>query len=486
MLDIVRKYSKSPVAKIILLAVATSFFIGFSILTAVWRSCSIKGLRGNVAKAGKLYITPRDFSMAYSRMLEIAREKEEFKNLDEKMLKEMVVQVLINSWLIANEAEKIGYRVSDDELNSEIRRVLGIRGNISRKDYLSILKSNRIFPEEFEKRLKLEILSSKLLSLLKDAITISDEDLWKDYELKNTKLSIYLVKFDPKDMKVKVSEEKLKEYYESHKEEFRGGEKRIIRYAIINKGEGETPEVFSKRIKEIYEEMKEKGFESVCVDKGISCSETPPFEKMSPFPVDLPSSQEITDKAFTMKEGDVGEPIVLDEKAIIFKLQGIITGEVLEFEEALPKVKEKVLEMERMESARKKAEELIEKIKDLKNPEKKAREMGFKLEPTHPFSLLDMEIKELGMAKEIVIYAWLLGESKRVSEKPVFFNGAYYVLILKDLQKPDKKEFEKRKDEIRTAYEKEQFDIIQTELLIRMRSIYPVEIDRELLEKKQE
>ena len=486
MLDIVRKYSKSPVAKAILLAVAASFFIGFSILTAVWRSCSIKGLHGNVARTGKWFITPRDFSMAYSRMLEVAREKEEFKNLDEKLLKEMVVQVLINSWLIANEAEKIGYRVSEDELNFEIRRALGIRGNIGKKDYLSLLASNRIFPEEFEKRLKMEILSSKLLSLLRDGIKISDEDLWIDYETENTKISVFLVKFDPSQMKVEVSEEKLKEYYESHKEEFKGGEKRIIRFALLSRGEGESKDLFSQRVSELKKEMLEKGFESVCMEKGITYSETPPFEKTGVFPVDLPSSDEIVNKAFSMKEGDVAEPVILDDKAIIFKLQGIITGEVLEFKDAIQDVKKKVMEIEGREKAKNKAEDFIQKIKDEKNPEKKARELGYKLEATEPFSLVDTEIKGIGQAKEIVISAWLLGESKRVSETPVFYNGAYYVLILKSLEKPKREDFEKRKDEIRTAYENQHLDIVQRELLVRMRSIYPVEIDRDLLEKKEE
>jgi hypothetical protein len=187
-----------------------------------------------------------------------------------------------------------------------------------------------------------------------------------------------------------------------------------------------------------------------------------------------------------MKEGDVAEPVILEDKAVIFKLQGIITGEVQEFKDVLPQVKEKVTEIERREMAKKKAEDFIQKIKDAKNPEKRARELGYKLEATEPFSLVDTEIKGIGQAKEIVIAAWLLGESKRVSQTPVFYNGAYYVLILKSLEKPEREDFEKRKDEIRTAYENQHFDIIQRELLIRMRSIYPVEIDRNLLEKKEE
>jgi len=486
MLDIVRRYSKSPVVKVILLAIAASFFIGFSILTAVWRSCSIKGLHGNVARAGKWFITPRDFTMAYSRMLEVAREKEELRNVDEKLLKEMVVQALINSWLLATEAERIGYRVSEEELNFEIRRVLGLRRNISKKEYLSLLASNRIFPEEFEKRLRMEILSSKILSLLRDGIKVSDETLWIDYETENTKISVFLVKFDPSQMKVEVSEEKLKEYYESHKEEFKGGEKRIIRFAVLHRGEGESKEVFHNRMSELQKEMSEKGFESVCMEREIAYSETPPFEKTEIFPVDLPSSEEVVKKAFSMNEGEVAEPIILDDKAIIFKLQGIITGGVLEFEDVLPRVKEKVTEIERREMAKKKAEEFIEKIKDVKAPEKKARQMGYKLEATEPFSLVDTEIRGIGQAKEIVISAWLLDESKKVSEYPVFFNGVYYVLILKSLEKPKKEDFEKRKDEIRRAYESQHSEIIQRELLTRMRSMYPVEIDREFLEEKEE
>lgn len=485
MLDIVRKYSKSPVAKIILLAVAASFFIGFSILTADWRSCSIRGLHGNVAKAGKWFITPRDFTMAYSKMLEVAREREEFKELDEKILKEMVVQVLINSWLLANEAEKIGYRISEEELNFEIRRVLGIRGNIRKKDYLSILASNRIFPEEFEKRLKMEILSSKILSILIDSIKIPDEELWTDYELQNTKISLFLLKFDPAGMRVDITEEKIKEYYEAHKEEFKAGEKRIIRFLQLNKKEGETEENFSQRLNEIYREMVEKGFEKTCLDMGFTYSETPPFEKDEIFPLNLPQPEEIVKMAFSMNEGDVSTPIFIEEKGIIFKLQGIITGDVLEFKEALPKVKEKVTEIEKRELARRKAEEAIKKIKEDKRPDKRARELGYKLEETEPFSLLDTEIKGIGQAKEIVISAWLLGESKKVMENPVFYNGAYYVLILKKLEKPNREEFEKRKEELRINYENQQIEIIQRELLTRLRSVYPVEIDRNFMEKKE-
>lgn len=486
MLDIVRKYSKSPVAKAILLAVAASFFIGFSILTAVWRSCSIKGLHGNVARAGRWYITPRDFSMAYSRMLEISREREEFKNLDENLLREMVLQSLINSWLIATEAEKVGYVVSEDELNAEIRKILRITGNLDKKQYLEFLARNRLFPEEFEKRLKLEILSSKILDLIKEGILISEEELWTDYELENTKISLYFVKFDPAQEMVKVTEEKIKEYYEAHKDEFKGPEKRLIRYTFVERGEKEDEEVFRKRVEEIAKEMGEKGFEKVCGERSLVYSETPPFERDKGLPVELPSPQEVVEKTFNLTEGGIGGPIFSEGRALLFKLQGIISSAPLTFEEAIPRVREKISEIERKEMAKGKASALIEKIKGEREPARKALRLGYRVEETEPFSLYAAEIKGIGQAKELVISAWLLNENRKVSENPVFFNNAFYVLMLKDIEKPVREEFERKKAELMKAHLDEYFDIIQRDLLLRMRSIYPVEIDRKALEGKEE
>lgn len=473
MLDVVRKYSSSKWAKAIFLAIAASFFIGFSLLGAVWRSCGSKGLKGNIARVGKWYITPKDMATAYSRLNMIYSSNPEGfpENMTEGALKDLAIGFLTNIWLLAQRATELKWKISDEELNMGIRSVLGLRTNIPKKDYLMLLGRNRLFPEEFEKQVKYSLLAQKITETLKDAILLDEETLWEEYKLKNQKISLYFVKFDVENAKkeVNLSLNDLKRYYDDHKNEFMENEKRVIRYVIVK----------SESAEEIYNMVKEKGLENTCEEKKLTCSETPPLEKDVTPPSPLNEFDEFMKSAFSLGEGEIGEPLHSGEKTLIFKVHGILKPEPLPFDNVKDRVREKVIEIKARELAEKKAKKLIELIMKSREPHKKAKDYGYKVEETGWISFGDSNIKEMGGRSEVAISAWKLTPEKRVLENPVFFNNAYYLVILKEKVEPTHKEFEENIEKIKEEVFREYSSEIQNQLIINLYSKYPVNIDED-------
>lgn len=477
MLDVVRKYSSSKWAKGIFLAIAASFFIGFSLLGAVWKSCNPRGLKGNIAKVGKWFITPRDLITAYNRLnLVYSANPENFpENITREALKNFAMGYLTNIWLLAQRASELKWKISNEELNMGIRNALGLRNNMPKKQYLMLLGRNRLFPEEFEKQVKYSLMAQKITETLKDAIMLDEEVLWEEYRLKNQKISLYFVRFEIEKMKrkVRVSLKEVKNYYNDHKEEFMQKEKRIIRYTVVN----------STDAGEIYNLMKQKGFEQVCEEKKLTCSETPPLERDLSPPSPLNEFEGFIKRAFSIDEGKLGKPLHLDEKTLIFKVQGILKPEPLPFDEVKGKVKEKIIEIKARELAEKKAKSLIKLIRKSRKPQVLARKYRYKVERTGWISFGDSNIEGIGARSEIAISAWSLTPENRVLENPVLFNHSYYVVMLKSRKEPKRSEFEKNLDEIKREVLKEYTSDIQTQLIMNLYSKYPVKIDQQAVEK---
>jgi len=150
---------------------------------------------------------------------------------------------LINRKVLLVEAERLGLRVNDEELRDELQhgryaQVFFPEGKfIGQDEYEARLRQADISVPEFEQEVKSEILFDKLRNLVTASAAVTDAEVRKEFERRNTK-----VKFDyavlRKDDLLKIihpSDTDLKAFYERNKATYNNSipEKRKLRYVVL-------------------------------------------------------------------------------------------------------------------------------------------------------------------------------------------------------------------------------------------------------------
>lgn len=97
-----------------------------------------------------------------------------------ELLKEGVVSELIDRTLIAEEAERRGLSISEDEMQkAEGRAIAEYGGDVKFDEYLS---ANHLTRDEYRDVIRWEIYGSKMQQEFSKEITVSDEDVKKYYD----------------------------------------------------------------------------------------------------------------------------------------------------------------------------------------------------------------------------------------------------------------------------------------------------------------
>ncbi len=93
-----------------------------------------------------------------------------------------VLQQIIEQKLFEQEAEKLGIKVSEAELDASIEQVK-IKYNLNDEQMEEVLKKQNLTPESFREQWRLQTIGNKLLdSQLKNRIVITDEEIQRYYE----------------------------------------------------------------------------------------------------------------------------------------------------------------------------------------------------------------------------------------------------------------------------------------------------------------
>ena len=91
-------------------------------------------------------------------------------------------------------------------------------------------------PAEFEDSLRKQLTIQKLRSSVTDWLSVADKDLEQEYRRKNDKVKLAVVTFTADSFRkdVNVSDADVASYFDAHKDDFKIGEKRKIRYLLID------------------------------------------------------------------------------------------------------------------------------------------------------------------------------------------------------------------------------------------------------------
>src|ERR1700693_701503 len=176
---------------------------------------------------------------------------------------------LINQKVILAEADRLGLRANDEELRDELQHgryanVFFPEGKfIGQDEYEARLRQADISVPEFEQGVKSEILFDKLRNLVTASAAVTDAEVRKEFERRNTKVKFEYAVLRKDDLlkNIHPSDAELKAFYERNKPNYNNSipEKRKLRYVVLEtaKVEAQT-EVTHDDLQAYYDQHREE------------------------------------------------------------------------------------------------------------------------------------------------------------------------------------------------------------------------------------
>jgi peptidyl-prolyl cis-trans isomerase D len=189
-------------------------------------------------------ITVARFRRAYNQQMQAYRSAYG-GNVDERMLKQLgidqrVVQQMIEEQTALAEAGRLGISATDAEVQQRILAIPAFQENgqfIGDQRYRQLLQmqSPPMQPADFEEQVRRGITVEKLQGALTDWITIGESELDGEVKRRNEKVKLAVVSFPADKFRegVAATDAAIASYFDQHKSDFKVGEKRKVRYALV-------------------------------------------------------------------------------------------------------------------------------------------------------------------------------------------------------------------------------------------------------------
>jgi peptidyl-prolyl cis-trans isomerase D len=190
-------------------------------------------------------ITAGEFRRTYQAQLQAYRAAYG-ANMSESLLKQLgveqqILQQLVEERAALAEADRLGIRVSDEEVRKRILSMPAFQENgqfVGEQRYQQVLRMARVplTPAEFEDNVRRELTVEKLRAAITDWLSVPEKELEQEYRRRNDKVKLALVSFTTDSMRkdVTASDAEVSSYFEAHKADFRIPEKRKIRYLLVD------------------------------------------------------------------------------------------------------------------------------------------------------------------------------------------------------------------------------------------------------------
>ncbi len=467
MLNVMRKHAGSWMIKVILFAIVIVFVF--------WGVGSFRSREASkVATVNDEIITVTDYRRAYNNLIDQYRQRFG-DSLNDGMIemlqvKQQALNQLIDRTVLLQEAEKLDLRVTDAEIAEAIINtpVFQSNGSFDNRRYRSILAQVHLTPEEYEADQKNMLLGEKLTRVVIGSAKVSDMEarLWYDWQNASVNvdyvrfdparysdimpstddITAYFdahkenyktdpmvnaryVRFDPEDYKAKVTVEEgeIADYYDSHLAEFKT-EKTVEARHILIKLAPDADEKADQAAKakaeavakmatdgQDFAELAKAHSEGPTKDRGGYLGKFTYSQMVKPF----------ADKAFSMKAGEISEPVKTQFGWHIIKVESVEEAATRTLEQSKDQIIAKLKEIKARNLAYDNAERFYETCYEKDDMRNNAKTEGLAVMETGPFNRSGPE--ELGADKGAfasAAFALNVDEISDIQE----IGGKYYLL----------------------------------------------------------
>ncbi len=521
-----RKYKESIVIKIVFVIIVFSF-IGTIFLVWGKGGDGVKGSVDYAAKVDSTKIGLEDYQQSYYRLRGIYEQIYQ-KSLPaevEKQLgiKKMAMDNLIESVLIGKAAKKMGLSVSKDEISSTIEAVPSFQKNgaFDFEQYQQTLKANRMTTADFEESQKSELLIKKARKSIQDKAVVTDADVENYFHKRNDRLELQYTVVTPESLlsEIKLSDQELNSYLQSHQDKFKTLEQISIQYILIDpsslsakvtvsdeevntyyqknidryQGKGgilplsevkdkvKADTIRQKTGKEAYEKAADvinknistANLQGVATALGVKVIESPLFSAKS-LPANLATEEALTKKAFMLKAGEMAGPVETAKGIYALKLKERKAAEVPPLAQIRSAVEAAAKQDKARELAGKRAEEILASLSK--------GSATVKLQETGSFAFNDQSsIPGIGISKDLMDSAFALTTAAPLPKAPTKIDQKWVVVRLKNRTVAKTEDFQKTKEEIKKQIlPKKQQEAIDT-WLKELKAAAKIEINQQLI-----
>lgn len=192
-----------------------------------------------LAKVNGVAISYQKFAQRYQDVYENYRQiyEEELSPQLEEYLRYYVLSELMENELLWQEAKKAKIKVSEEELNDVIKKIMEPFG--SQEAFMRYLDSRHLSYSDFKEDIKRGMTINELIQRVKESIRVTDEEIKDYWIMENEKVGVSYIFLEPGKYKkeVKTTPEEIEKYYEEHKENFTIPEKVKVDYILIKSEE---------------------------------------------------------------------------------------------------------------------------------------------------------------------------------------------------------------------------------------------------------
>jgi peptidyl-prolyl cis-trans isomerase D len=240
MLNYMRRHAQSTTIKIL-----------FWIIIAVFVLWGVGTFTGSdslyAASVNGETIAPKDVQRS-ARQLERFYQQLYGENLTPELIKTLdfksrALEQMINTALVKQQAQRLGFSVTDEEVRDSIEEIEGLQvdGRFQREVYFRYLRAQGITPTEFEAQQRDRLLVQKVEELVTSSIRADEAGARDLYTFQNEKVNLAFLRIKASDLAKDIhpSEAEIAKYYEEHRETFREPDRVAIDYVSYDAKEFE-------------------------------------------------------------------------------------------------------------------------------------------------------------------------------------------------------------------------------------------------------
>ncbi len=222
MLELMRKHSSGWIIKILFGIIIVVFVIYFGASNPTGSKDPV------LAYVDGQPIAARDFERAYGRIVDGMRRQNpglSAEDLQNPQIRQGILNQMITSRLLMNEAERLGIAVSDAEVRTGIARIeafQGPDGQFHPEIYKAVLSENRLTPTEFEAEFRDNLLTEKMRVYAGLPVRLDEAQAREWYDWSREQMRVDYVLFPSESLAdmVQVGVAQVADFYEKNKDSF--------------------------------------------------------------------------------------------------------------------------------------------------------------------------------------------------------------------------------------------------------------------------
>ena len=328
---------------------------------------------------------------------------------------EMYVEFTWNRLVLLHEADRLGIRPSSSEITAFVKTLPRFRGEGGGFDInkyteftTTMLPSLGFNEAQLEEVVSDQLALTRVKELLGGGVQVPESENKENYERAYGKMEVAVVRLREDDFQkdVKISDEDIAKYYETHKDQLKSEEKRRIEFVAFALTEDEK-KLTGKERKDPLQRVADRAndFTQALLEQDAKFGEiagrfeipvtvTGDFTVAAPDPK-LAATPQVTQHSFQLTgQAPFSDPIQGPDGFYVLHLLSITEAHPLSLEEAKPKIAE-TLKTERLrELVSNKGAEVARQLREALRSgtplEKAAEQSGLKLERIPPMSLVEV------------------------------------------------------------------------------------------------